>query len=310
MRRIASVLLVAVACTAGPTATDPSPSPSPSASVPSEEPSPEERAEPRFLWARARRHVVALARTPRETGSAQYRRAAGYVREELRRLGYQVSTQRFDVPAGTNDDFAVAAGVSSNVIGVPPGLRRSRPHVVVGAHLDTVPDSPGANDNASGVAIMLELARLVAAYPPALPVVFVALGAEERRVRGSDRSAYSLGARAFLDATTARERGAIAGFLNLDMVGAGPRVLVIGTGRLFRHAITTARREEVPYGLGATTAYSDHTTFRDAGIEVAWFWTGENDAWHTPDDDAEVVTPAALRRVGRLAWESLRTFRA
>ena len=55
---------------------------------------------------------------------------------------------------------AVPAGRTPNVIASPPGFDDEAPHRIVGAHLDTVPQAPGAEDNASGVAVMLELARV------------------------------------------------------------------------------------------------------------------------------------------------------
>ena len=75
-------------------------------------------------------------------------------------------------------------GTSRNVIADPPGFDDDEPHVVVVAHLDTVPVAPGAEDNASGVSVLLELARMAAAEPPDLPVRFIAFGAEEPRGSG------------------------------------------------------------------------------------------------------------------------------
>ena len=64
------------------------------------------------------------------------------------------------MPAGTSWGVPVRAGRSVNLIAERPGFDRTAPHVVIGAHLDTVPQAPGAEDNASGVAVLLELAAL------------------------------------------------------------------------------------------------------------------------------------------------------
>ena len=69
--------------------------------------------------------------------------------------GGRLSGSRPGSPGGSS----VGSGRTYNVVAVPPGFDPARPHVVVGAHLDTVPQSPGAEDNASGVAVVLELAR-------------------------------------------------------------------------------------------------------------------------------------------------------
>jgi hypothetical protein len=74
-------------------------------------------------------------------------------------------------------------GRSQNVVAQPPGVERAR--VLVGAHFDSVPFTPGADDNASAVAAMLECVRVVAGRNPAPPVVFVAFNREEERMRGS-----------------------------------------------------------------------------------------------------------------------------
>lgn len=75
-------------------------------------------------------------------------------------------------------------GPFRNVVAVPAGAR-DEPHILLCAHYDSVPTSPGADDNASGVAVMLACARALARASPALPVAFVAFNAEEDGVLGS-----------------------------------------------------------------------------------------------------------------------------
>jgi Zn-dependent M28 family amino/carboxypeptidase len=212
------------------------------------------------------------------------------------------------VPAGSNDGIEVPAGTTLNVIAEPPAFDGAQSHLVVGAHLDTVPDSPGANDNASGVAIMLELARLARADPPPLPVVFVAFGAEERRRQGRGASVYALGSRAYLRALPGREQESVRGALVLDTVGAGSRIDVLGSnGAMARAVLATAGRLGVPARRSTTRFYSDDVAFLDAGIDVAWLWAGEHPTLHTPRDTVGVIDPAELARVGSVAWATLRS---
>ena len=70
----------------------------------------------------------------------------------------------------------VRAGTSVNVVAVPEGADLTQPHLIVGAHLDTVPQAPGAEDNASGVGVLLAAAQAVAGEDTRLPVAFVAFG--------------------------------------------------------------------------------------------------------------------------------------
>src|SRR3989442_7913833 len=112
--------------------------------------------------------------------------------------------------------MAVGAGVTQDVGAEPHGYRPEAAHLVVGAHLDEVPDTPGANDNASGVAVMLELARLAAAQPTRMPLVFVAFGGEERRAHGDPLVHALFGSRTYLRALDLAERRAIRGLLDVD----------------------------------------------------------------------------------------------
>jgi Zn-dependent M28 family amino/carboxypeptidase len=95
--------------------------------------------------------------------------AAAYVERVLLDLGYRAERQRF-----TARGEAVA-----NVQAELPGAAHVAQVVLVGAHYDTVRGSPGANDNGSGVAALLELARLLRAAPLARTVRFVAFANEE-----------------------------------------------------------------------------------------------------------------------------------
>jgi Zn-dependent M28 family amino/carboxypeptidase len=125
------------------------------------------------LEARLAQHVVAL---PGEIGERHVRRPAAlraaqaFIEEAFASFGYTVARQSY-----------VAEGVeSSNLEVVVPGCERGSEIVLVGAHYDTVPGSPGADDNASGVAALIELARGLREARPARSVRLVAFVNEER----------------------------------------------------------------------------------------------------------------------------------
>lgn len=95
--------------------------------------------------------------------------AEAFIRETWEALGYQVVRQAYD-----------AAGVeSANLEITLPGTDRASEIILVGAHYDTVPGSPGADDNASGVAALLELARLLRECRRARTIRLVAFVNEE-----------------------------------------------------------------------------------------------------------------------------------
>ena len=85
--------------------------------------------------------------------------------------------------AGPTEGIPVEGGRSVNVIASRGDLVPGEPWLLVGAHLDTVPTSPGAEDNASGIGALLAVAEAVADKQTRLPVVLVAFGAEEPRGR-------------------------------------------------------------------------------------------------------------------------------
>jgi Zn-dependent M28 family amino/carboxypeptidase len=85
----------------------------------------------------------------------------------------------------------------------------TKPPILIGAHFDTVPGSPGADDNATGVAVLLELARLFAAEPAHYPIRLVAFDLEEMGLIGSDRYAAHL----------RQQNQALRLMLSLEMLG-------------------------------------------------------------------------------------------
>ena len=310
MRRVAVLsLLLLLACTTHPAATptvSPTQSPTPTPTV-SRSPA---------LPAFSTTNVVAtirelVTRAPyREAASAAYRVAEHIMIFRFRELGYTVTPLPFSVPAGKVNLIPVSGGASIDVIATPPGYDSRKPHLVVGGHLDTVPNTPGANDDASGPAVILELARLARITPTKMPVVFVAFGAEERRRQSPTESEYALGSKAYLKSLATAERRSIRGMINIDMVGAGPDVQIIGTtGSIVASMYTIARRLHIPAETHATISqgFSDHVTFQAAGIPAAWLWAGDNPTLHTPRDTMAIIQPAELARIGAVAWETLRT---
>jgi hypothetical protein len=207
---------------------------------------------------------------PREATGPAYDRAAGWVAGELTRLGYDVDRQRVDVPAGESWGVSVAAGRSANVVATPPGFDPTEPHLVVGAHLDTVPQAPGAEDNASGVGVMLAVAEAASVRRTRLPTVFVAFGAEEPR--GPTDADHHYGSRQYVDRLGPRERTAVRGMVSLDRVGVGDRVPVGSAGDadpVQRALLAAARRVDAPTLAEGGQRSSDHWSFVRAGLPGA-----------------------------------------
>ncbi|GIW06042.1 MAG: aminopeptidase [Dehalococcoidia bacterium] len=186
---------------------------------------------------------------------------------------------------------------SENVIASRPGSGESI--LVVGGHLDSVEGSPGANDNASGSAVTLELARVMAGVPTSAELRFILFGAEENGLFGS---------RAYVQRLTEAERARIVGMINLDMVGIDLRLSAAGAPRL-----STPAREKAAE-LGRTLPEvtnagggSDHASFSRAGVPTIFFFTGIDENYHKPTDQAHLVQPETLQLVGEIALHVLKT---
>jgi len=242
---------------------------------------------------------------PRLATGRSYRRAARWVAGELRASGYDVRRQPVDVPAGDSWGVPVRAGRSVNVVASPVGLDPAEPHLVVGAHLDTVAVSPGAEDNASGVGVLLAVAEAAAAHRTRLPVVLVAFGAEEPR--GPTDADHHYGSRAYVASLGPARRRAVRGMVSLDRVGVGGVVPVgsaVEADPVQRRLLAAAERAGVRASPVAFSRSSDHWSFVRAGLPAARLGSTPYAGYHSEADVPSVVSRAQLRRAGRvvLAW--------
>ncbi|MFC7495403.1 MULTISPECIES: M28 family metallopeptidase [unclassified Nocardioides] len=269
--------------------------------TPTETETPEPPA--RFDADRALRSVRHLAGDigPRLATGPAFREAATWVADGFRAQGYAVRRQSLAVPAGDSWGVSVRAGRSSNVVATPGDFDPGSPYVVVGAHLDTVAVAPGAEDNASGVAVLLELARVLRASGQ---VVLVAFGAEEPVGPGE---LHHFGSKAYVATLTPEAARNLRGMVSLDRVGVGsvvPLSSVEGTPSALRDRLARlAEREGIPTVV-ETDAASDHESFADAGFVAARIGSTPYAGYHSAADVPSVVNPGQLQRVGDLlsAW--------
>jgi Zn-dependent M28 family amino/carboxypeptidase len=118
-----------------------------------------------------------IAIGPRVAGSDGETKADMYIASAFQAIGYASETQRFTATAG-NQSIS-----SANIVAVKKGT--SSQEIIVGAHYDSTDAEPGADDNASGVAVMLEVAKLVLGTTTPYTIRFIAFGAEESGLLGS-----------------------------------------------------------------------------------------------------------------------------
>ena len=243
--------------------------------------------------------VTALA-YPRAVDAARAK-ARKHIAHALQAMGYRPSLLGF------------SGGV--NVLAERRGTDPKAGAVLVGAHFDTVPGSPGADDNASGVAVALELARLFAKHPTARTVRFAFFDGEERGLLGSRAYAASVARTADLTGVVIIE---MVGFrchepgcqsapsgLPADLVPkTGDFLAVVGDVEhpellvAFRHAAGPARPpvQVLPVvAKGATlpdARRSDHAPFWDVGVGAVMVTDTANlrtPHYHRPTDRPETL---------------------
>ena len=174
---------------------------------------------------------------------------------------------------------------SQNVVARPPD---GECRVVAGGHYDSVPAGPGANDNASGTATVVEIARVMAADGEFDDACFVLFGAEEIGLIGSAR---------YVESLTATEIDAMEGMLNFDMVGAGSRWLLGASPGIRDIASAEADARGSDFVIGSVSedgAGSDHANFIIAGIPAVFLhgfssFVADDPNYHTAGDQAENV---------------------
>lgn len=196
------------------------------------------------------------------------------------------------VAAGSTIDIKVDAFKAKNVLAKADPATSCR--VLVGGHHDSVPNTPGATDNASGAAMVLELARAFAVDGLDRGLCFATFGAEESGLYGSAYLASLLKARNDLPDV----------YLNLDVTGTGKEIEVIGTQRLIDEALDIAddlRINAVDADVPAGTS-SDHASFEKAGVDVVYLATDDYSKIHTPADTIDTINADLLEDTGDLAY--------
>jgi Zn-dependent M28 family amino/carboxypeptidase len=253
----------------------------------------------------ARGYIKALTDIgQRVAGTQAEARAAEYVASIFTSFGYPTETQPFSDTSDYDETID-----SANVVAVKSG--RSAQEIIVGAHYDSVEVGLGADDNASGVAVMLEAAELIKNVSTPYTIRFIAFGAEE---------AGLLGSYAYLNQMSQAELENTIAMINLDSLAAGDITYVYSdegqqaTLRdwtlewAFGNGLDLQTIHNVDLTDEEGNAVSDYAAFQNAGIPYIYFeatnWTlGDQDGytqvdpqygdngkiWHTEDDTLEYL---------------------
>ena len=255
----------------------------------------------------------------RDPGSEGGERARAYIVARLEAIGVQAPPfgrlQPFEAPGRTREGVKTFSGI--NIVGLIPGTRVADRYIVVTAHYDHVGVNDGqifhgADDNASGVATMLELAARLKAQPPEHSVLIVALDGEERGL---------LGAREFVKAPPV-PLSSISLNLNFDMTARAEtdgHLWVTGT---YQHpnlrpvleavqpngAVSFAFGKDTPQDTGENNWVdaSDHGAFHAAGVPFLYMGVDYHPDYHRPSDTFERITPSVFTSATEIAIAGFR----
>lgn len=251
------------------------------------------------------RLLSAPAMEGRAAGTSGNEAARIHIETAFRAVGVQPLTgtslrQAFPLARGaTSDGDGGPLGI--NVVGLLFGTESPRRYIVLSAHFDHlgIRDGvlyPGADDNASGSAALLELARYFSSHPPRTSIVFAALDAEEGGLRG---------ARHFVQDSPI-PLDSVALVINMDMIGRNDRreLYVAGTHHYpFLVPIVDAiahdsrlavrRGHDRPDGSAGDdwTQSSDHGPFHSAGVPFLYFGVEDHADYHRPSDTFDGIQP-------------------
>jgi aminopeptidase YwaD len=189
-------------------------------------------------------------------------------------------------------------GTSTNVIARPPGKECE---TVTAGHLDSVPAGPGANDNGSGTATVIEVAGVMARSGKMGANCFILFGAEEVGLYGS---------RAYVASLSAAQKARIRFMIDLDMVGVGDQGwYLIGDPSLqdlaLQYTAGLGMTDAVRASLASTGGTSDNETFARAGIPALFIYRANDPEWHRPGDTADRVRPDLMEQAARLTVDLL-----
>jgi hypothetical protein len=276
--------------------------------LPRPDPAPASAPPQDFSAARALDRVRAIARQPHPPGSAEHRRVRDYLLAEFTQLGAnpEIETGFASITVGKFH----GEGNVENIVARLPGSANTRP-VMLAAHYDSVTRGPGAGDDGSGVAVLLETLRALRAGPPLRnDVIFLVTDGEEKGL---------LGAQVFMREHPWRnqsgDRPAVT--LNFEARGTAGNAFMFETSagnawliRNLQAAVPRADATSVAYEIYRRMPNNtDLTIFKRAGLAGMNFaFIGHPEFYHTAQDDIAHLDPRSVQEQGRYALSLVRRF--
>jgi hypothetical protein len=269
---------------------------------------------PKYLPSGLSQHISVLAdagMAGRGIGTEELNRAGDYIEGQFRSAGllapqgsYRQSWRQVLSDGATVDLF--------NVVGLLPGTNPDLANfpVVVGAHYDHLGVNssgqifPGADDNASGVSVLIEVAaKLRRSFSPERPILFVAFSAEESGLLGSEYFADHL--------PFGIQAEQIFAMLNLDSVGRleGKSLQLFGSGSAYEFpfmaqgiGFTIGLKSEMPE---RAISSSDHSSFLKRGVPALHLFSGIHGNYHRTTDSIDLIDLDGMSQISLWLEEAL-----
>jgi Zn-dependent M28 family amino/carboxypeptidase len=239
----------------------------------------------------------------RSLKNAGHGKAVDYIKSTLKDMGYSFEIQKFVTEKGLD---------AANIIVDKAG--KSGRQIIVGAHYDSVATGSGVDDNGSGVAMLLEMAKRLKDRETPYSLHFIFFDAEETGLEGSEHYAVGM---------SDEEIQNTAAMINLDSLAVGDQPYIYGNegkeGVIREWALAYVQQQGIDlitqtgknpeYPAGTTVDESDHAPFLHRGIQYAYFeatnwdlgdldgytqvdpsYGEEGEIWHTPFDTVDYIT--------------------
>ncbi len=249
---------------------------------------------------------------PRNPGSSGHAKCLTYLTDELKKYADRVTLQNFSYPLRSGGQPVTMTNVIANF---QPGKTQ---RILLLAHWDTRPWAdmdpdprnhhlpvPGANDGASGVAVLLEIARLITANPPAFGIDILLVDGEDYGEYGSN-DGWAIGSREFARKRDPNYRPRFG--ILLDLVGDADQLIYIerNSQKYAPEIVSKVWHQAEELGIATFIpeqrfeVMDDHIRLLEVGIPCIDIIDFDYPYWHTTADTPDKCSPQSLENVGRV----------
>ncbi|MDD3172473.1 MAG: M20/M25/M40 family metallo-hydrolase [Herbinix sp.] len=258
-------------------------------------------------------NITELCKSPRRFDTDGEQRALNFLNDKMIEYGYQTRTQEFYVYEKTLNDIysatpwqyfdkysgekdSVGKGINLIVTTANPDEKKT---LYITAHYDTTRDTNGIRDNCSGVAVVMEIARLLQGIKLPINIEFVFFSGEEAGMQGSA---------SFISQLSHEEKNRALGCINMDVVGeVGDNKVMLKTNS-FQINVLSLLMDEFHEFSHARSEASDHFSFYMGGIPAIYFADENVKTKDSTDNPLEELDVEKLKELTRIICDFILNF--